>query len=104
MSRKKKKQRAEEYEMNEYAAGKAAELLGEMFDQVCNEIDEEEQIKQVRKFLNVATLTVLKKRDMAVSFRSDTGELTEANIIKANIMMLGPFDPSIIVLMEDERV
>ena len=41
---------------------------------------------------------------MAVSFRSDTGELTEANIIKANIMMLGPFDPSIIVLMEDERV
>ena len=64
----------------------------------------EEQIKQVRKFLNVVTLTVLKKRDMAVSFRSDTGELTEANIIKANIMMLGPFDPSIIVLMEDERV
>lgn len=47
----------------------------------------EEQIKQVRKFLNVATLTVFKKRDMAVSFRSDTGELTEANIIKANIMV-----------------
>ena len=41
---------------------------------------------------------------MAVSFRSDTGELTEANIIKANITMLGPFDPSIIVLMEDEQV
>ena len=30
----------ETYEMNEYAAGKAAELLGEMFDQVCNEIDD----------------------------------------------------------------
>ena len=47
----------------------------------------EEQIKQVRQFLNVATLTVFKKEDMAVSFRSDTGELSEANIVKANIMV-----------------
>ena len=47
----------------------------------------EEQIVQVRKLLNVATLTVFRKRDMAVSFRSDTGELSEANIIKANIMV-----------------
>ena len=47
----------------------------------------EEQIIQVRKFLNVATLTVFRKRDMAVNFRSDTGELSEANIIKANIMV-----------------
>ena len=47
----------------------------------------EEQIVQVREFLNVATLSVFKKRDMAVSFRSDTGELSEANVIKANIMV-----------------
>ncbi|MCM1387470.1 MAG: HigA family addiction module antitoxin [Bacillus sp. (in: Bacteria)] len=47
----------------------------------------DEQINQVRKFLNVATLSVFAKRDMAVSFRSSTGELTESNIIKANIMV-----------------
>ena len=47
----------------------------------------DEQIVQVRNFLNVATLTVLKKPDMAVSFRSATGEMSEANIIKANIMV-----------------
>ena len=37
--------------------------------------------------MNVATLTVFKKEDMAVSFRSDTGELSETNIVKANIMV-----------------
>ena len=47
----------------------------------------DEQIVQVRNFLNVATLTVFMKRDMAVSFRSVTGELSEANIVKANIMV-----------------
>ncbi len=47
----------------------------------------DEQIVQVRNFLNVATLTVFKKRDMAVSFRSASGELTDANIVKANIMV-----------------
>lgn len=47
----------------------------------------DEQIAEVRNFLNVATLTVFKKRDMAVSFRSAIGELTEANIIKANTMV-----------------
>ena len=47
----------------------------------------DEQIAEVRNFLNVATLTVFRKRDMAVSFRSATGELTEANIIKANTMV-----------------
>ena len=47
----------------------------------------EDQIVQVRNFLNVATLTVFRKKDMAVSFRSDTGELSEANIVKANIMV-----------------
>ena len=47
----------------------------------------EDQIVQVRNFLNVATLTVFRKKEMAVSFRSDTGELSEANIVKANIMV-----------------
>ena len=47
----------------------------------------DEQIKQVREFLNVATLKVLTKRDMAVSFRSSTEELSENNITKANAMV-----------------
>ena len=47
----------------------------------------DEQIVQVRNFLNVATLTVLKKPAMAVSFRSATGEMSEANIVKANTMV-----------------
>ena len=47
----------------------------------------EAQIAHVRNFLNVATLSVFKKRDMAVSFRSDTGELSTANVVKANIMV-----------------
>ena len=47
----------------------------------------DEQIVQVRNFLNVATLTVLKKPDMAVSFRSATGEMSESNIVKANTMV-----------------
>ena len=46
-----------------------------------------EQIKALREFLNVATLTVFKKRDMAVNFRSSTAELGEAGTVKANIMV-----------------
>ena len=46
-----------------------------------------EQIKALRTFLNVATLTVLGKRDMAVSFRSSTQDLTEASTVKANAMV-----------------
>lgn len=38
----------------------------------------DEQIKALREFLNVATLTVFTQRDMAVSFRSSTGALEEA--------------------------
>ena len=55
MSRKKKKQRVKTYEMNEYAAAKAAELLGEMFDKVCNEIDDEffEREEDLRTFISV---------------------------------------------------
>ncbi len=47
----------------------------------------DEQIVAVRKFLNVATLSVLGKRDMTVSFRSASSDLTDANIIKANAMV-----------------
>ncbi len=47
----------------------------------------DDQIKQVREFLNVATLSVLAKRDMTVSFRSSTEKLTEVNTIKANAMV-----------------
>ncbi len=46
-----------------------------------------EQITQLRKFLGVSTLTVFCKRDMAVSFRSSTGSICEANIVKANVMV-----------------
>lgn len=46
-----------------------------------------EQIKRVRQFLNVATLSVFAKRDMAVSFRNSTKEISEGNIIKANVMV-----------------
>ena len=47
----------------------------------------DEQIKALREFLNVATLTVLTKRDMAVSFRSSTEMLEKANTVKANTMV-----------------
>lgn len=47
----------------------------------------DEQIKEVRNFLDVSTLSVLCKKDMAVSFRSSATEMSEANIIKANIMV-----------------
>ncbi len=47
----------------------------------------DEQIIEVRKFLKVASLAVLKKADMAVRFRGVPGALSEANIIKANIMV-----------------
>lgn len=47
----------------------------------------DEQIKQVREFLNVATLSVFTKRDMVVNFRSITEELTESSTVKANTMV-----------------
>ena len=47
----------------------------------------EEQIKQVRECLNVATLSVLKKHDMAVSFRSASDTIKDSNVIKANAMV-----------------
>ncbi len=45
------------------------------------------QVEQVRAFLNVASLTVLTGRDMAVSFRSSTGAMSEGSIAKANAMV-----------------
>lgn len=47
----------------------------------------DEQIKAIRKFLNVATLKVLSRRDMSVSFRNATESLAESSIIKANTMV-----------------
>lgn len=47
----------------------------------------DEQIKALREFLNVATLTVFTKRDMAVSFRSVMSDLDIGSIVKANIMV-----------------
>ena len=47
----------------------------------------DEQIERIRKFLDIATLTVLKRPDMAARFRSNAENLSEANTIKANIMM-----------------
>jgi addiction module HigA family antidote len=47
----------------------------------------DEQIKQVREFLKVATLSVFTRKDMAVSFRSAAEELSEASTVKANVMV-----------------
>lgn len=47
----------------------------------------DEQIIRLREFLNVSSLTVFKKKDMAVSFRSASENLSTSNIIKANIMV-----------------
>ena len=45
------------------------------------------QIRQVREFLNVASLSVFTKRDMAVSFRSSSSEITVGNTVRANVMV-----------------
>lgn len=45
------------------------------------------QIEYLRKFLQVATLTVFKKRDMAVSFKNCGKDMRDTNIVKANIMV-----------------
>lgn len=49
--------------------------------------DKNAQIKNVREFLNVSTLRVFTKVDMAASFRSSSKDMTEANIVKANAMV-----------------
>ncbi len=47
----------------------------------------DEQIKQVREFLSVSSLTVLKEEDLAISFRSYTDSLSTSNIVNANAMV-----------------
>ena len=42
-----------------------------------------EQIKCLREFLNVASLSVFTKQNMAVSFRSASEDMKEANIARA---------------------
>lgn len=45
------------------------------------------QIKEVRKFLGVSNLEVLKERDLVTNFRSASGNLEDKNIINSNIML-----------------
>lgn len=47
----------------------------------------DEQIECLRKFLQVATLSVFKKRDMTVNFRNCGKDMNDNNIVKANIMV-----------------
>lgn len=47
----------------------------------------DEQIKNVREFLNVSSLNVFKKADMYVKFRSIASQQSEASMVKANIMV-----------------
>ena len=47
----------------------------------------DKQVIQVRSLLHVASLTVLANRDMAVNFRSSTGELDQKAIAAANAMV-----------------
>ncbi|MBQ9240158.1 MAG: HigA family addiction module antidote protein [Duodenibacillus sp.] len=47
----------------------------------------DEQIKAVREFLSVASLTVLDSRDFSCSFRSEGKELSRSNVVNANVMV-----------------
>jgi addiction module HigA family antidote len=47
----------------------------------------DEQIKQVREFLSVSSLTVLEERNLTVSFRSYNEALSRSNIVNANAMV-----------------
>ncbi len=47
----------------------------------------DEQIKRVREFLSVASLTVLEEQNLAVSFRSHSKKLSESNTVNANVMV-----------------
>ncbi len=46
----------------------------------------DEQIKAVREFLSVSSLSVLGQTSLVVSFRSNPSGLTETNVINANVM------------------
>ena len=47
----------------------------------------EDRIRELRRFLNVSSLTVLEKENLAVSFRSETPHLSDDERIKANAMV-----------------
>lgn len=47
----------------------------------------DDQIRLVREFLLVSSLTVLKEKNLAVSFRSFTDKLSESNTVNANVMV-----------------
>lgn len=47
----------------------------------------DEQIKCVREFLSIASLTVLTEQNLAISFRSYTASLSKSNIVSANAMV-----------------
>lgn len=47
----------------------------------------DDQIKVVRKFLSVSSLTVLEEKNLAVSFRSAGEELSVSNIVNSNVMV-----------------
>lgn len=47
----------------------------------------DKQIEQVRKLLNIATLSVLSKPDLSVNFRSANSTIQPNNIIRANAMV-----------------
>ncbi len=45
------------------------------------------QIKAVREFLNISTLSVLENRDLAVSYRGHSDEPSRSSIINSNVMV-----------------
>ena len=45
------------------------------------------QIKYVREFLSIASLTVLEEKNLAVNFRSYSKELSKSNTVNANVMV-----------------
>jgi len=47
----------------------------------------DEQIKELRMFLNVSSLTYFIEPNLEVSFRSANKQMTDANIIRANMMV-----------------
>ena len=47
----------------------------------------DEQIKRVREFLSVSSLTVLEEHNLSVNFRSYSEKLSKSNIVNANTMV-----------------
>ncbi len=46
----------------------------------------DEQIRYIREFLSVSSLTILEERNLAVNFRSYMKELSISNTVNANTM------------------